>query len=378
MAIHKIVLIPGDGIGPEVISEGVKVLEAAGEVFGIEFEWERYPYGAEYYLKTGVLLPDEDLKEWEKWADAIYLGAIGHPEVNDTLSLHGILLKIRFYFDQYVNLRPVKLLKGVPSPLVNKGSNEIDFVVIRENTEEFYVGLGGHAKKGKNSIKLDLWRRIYELKFDLDIESDADEIAFQLGLVSKEGCERVFKYTFDLARELGKRKVTSVDKMNAMGYIYGYWRSKFLEVGEKYPEIQKECIFADAAAMWLVRRPENFEVVVTPNFIGDILTDLGAAISGGMGFAPGANINPEGISMFEPIHGSAPKYKGKNVANPIAAIWSGALMLRELGHQEAHDAIIKAIEDVLVKDKIRPIDIGGNSKTYEIGDAIARRIKENF
>jgi len=378
MTTYKIVLIPGDGIGPEVIAEGVKVLESAGEIFGINFDWHEYPYGAEYYLKTGVLLPDEDLKEWEKWANAIYLGAIGHPKVDDTLSLHGILLKIRFYFDQYVNLRPIKLLKGVSSPLMGKNSEDINFIVIRENTEDFYVGLGGEGTKGKNKAELNLWRRLFKVKFNLDIETNAEEIAYQIGLVSKEGCERVFEYSFKLAKKLGRKKVTSVDKINAMGHIYGYWRSKFLEIGEKYPEIEKETIFADAAAMWFVKAPEKFDVVVTPNFIGDILTDLGAAISGGMGFAAGANINPEGISMFEPIHGSAPKYKGKNIANPIATIWSGALMLDHLGHHDAYKAILKAIETVLSERKVVPKDLGGDSKTGEIGDAIVEELKEMF
>jgi 3-isopropylmalate dehydrogenase len=374
--MYKISVIPGDGIGPEVIREGIKVIEAAGERTGIEFIWRNFPYGAEHYLRTGEVLPNEALKEMEK-GDAIYLGAVGDPRVKPGILENGLLLKLRFYFDQYINLRPIKLYPNVPTPLKDKGPKDINFYVVRENTEDFYIGVGSKFKKGEHESFFEIKRKLYDLKLKLSIFQDKEhEIAYQIGMVSKEGATRIIKFAFEFAKEKGLKRVTSVDKANVLTYTYGLWRDAFDEVALGYPDIEAESSFIDAVAMWFVKNPEWYQVVVTPNMFGDILTDLGAMIQGGMGIAPGANINPEGISMFEPIHGSAPKYKGTNKANPIAAILAGRLMLERLGEQEAADIVEKAVIEVLKEGKVRTYDLGGVSKTSEVGDAIVERIKE--
>jgi len=374
MATYKISVIPGDGIGPEVIAEGIKVIEAASEVCNFEVEWIHYPFGADHYLATGELLSEEALKELEKYK-AIYMGAVGDPRVPPGILEKGILLNLRFYFDEYINLRPVQLFEGVPTPLAGKTHKDINFDVIRENTEDLYVGLGGRAK-GKTKEELNLYRKIYNVKFGLDIESESDEIAYQLMVVSKKGCERVIRYAFELAKKKNKTKLTSVDKANVLTYVYGLWREIVDKVKKDYPNIEVEYAYVDAAAMWFVKNPEAFQVVVTPNMFGDILTDLGAMIQGGLGMAAGANINPKGTSMFEPIHGSAPKYKGLNKANPIATILAGKLMLEFLGEEDAANLIEDAVKEVLKEGRIKPIDLGGSAKTFEIGDAIARKMKE--
>jgi 3-isopropylmalate dehydrogenase len=374
MVTYKVSVIPGDGIGPEVIAEGVKVIDAASEVYNFEVEWVYYPFGADYYLATGELLSEESLKELEKYK-VIYMGAVGDPRVPPGILEKGILLNLRFYFDEYINLRPVQLFEGVPTPLAGKSPKDINFDVIRENTEDLYVGLGGRVK-GKTKNELNLYRKIYNVKFGLDIESDLDEIAYQLMVVSKKGCERVVRYAFELAKKKGKTKVTSVDKANVLTYAYGLWREVVEKVKKDYPNIEVEYAYVDAAAMWFVKNPEAFQVVVTPNMFGDILTDLGAMIQGGLGMAAGANINPEGTSMFEPIHGSAPKYKGLNKANPIATILAGKLMLEFLGEEEAAKLVEKAVREVLKEGKVKPMDLGGLAKTFEVGDAIARKVKE--
>jgi 3-isopropylmalate dehydrogenase len=374
MATYKISVIPGDGIGPEVIAEGIKVIEAASEVCNFEVEWIHYPFGADHYLATGELLSEEALKELEKYK-AIYMGAVGDPRVPPGILEKGILLNLRFYFDEYINLRPVQLFEGVPTPLAEKTHKDINFDVIRENTEDLYVGLGGRAK-GKTKEELNLYRKIYNVKFGLDIESESDEIAYQLMVVSKKGCERVIRYAFELAKKKNKTKLTSVDKANVLTYAYGLWREIVDKVKKDYPNIEVEYAYVDATAMWFVKNPEAFQVVVTPNMFGDILTDLGAMIQGGLGMAAGANINPKGTSMFEPIHGSAPKYKGLNKANPIATILAGKLMLEFLGEEDAANLIEDAVKEVLKEGRIKPIDLGGSAKTFEIGDAIARKIKE--
>ena len=376
---YKIAVIRGDGIGPEVISEGEKVLDAVSELEGFELEWIEYPHGAEHYLATGELIGEDTLKELER-CDAIYFGSIGDPRVATGVLEQGILLTMRFYFDQYVNLRPVKLLEGVHTPLAGKGPEDIDFVVVRENTEDFYVGIGGRAKgkrkgRGKKREESEIVRKLYHIKFGLDIETDADELAYQIGVVTREGCERVMKFAFELARDESKKKVTSVDKANVLTHGYGFWREIFSEVAQEYPEIDTEFNFVDAICMWLVKNPEWYQVVVTPNMFGDIITDLGAMIQGGLGLAPGANINPNGVSMFEPIHGSAPKYKGKGVSNPVATIWAGAMLLKTIGEKSASERVLGAIESVLRKGKVRTYDLGGNSKTSEVGDAIVEEIR---
>ena len=374
MTRYRIAVIPGDGIGPEVIREGVKVLRAAADaVGGVDLDFVEFPFGAEHYLMTKELIPEEALKELSRF-DAIYLGALGDPRVPPGVLEQGILLRLRFYFDQYINLRPVKLYQGVPCPLVGKGPEHVNFYVVRENTEDFYVALGGRAR-GSSSAELDLLRSLYEAKFKLDIDIDRDEIAYQLGVISRRGAERVIRYAFELARRKGKRRVTSVDKANVLSHVYGLWREVFESVARDYPEIETEFAFVDAVSMWFVKNPEWYQVVVTPNMFGDIITDLGAMIQGGLGLAPGGNINPDGVSMFEPIHGSAPKHAGKNVANPIATILAGQMMLEELGEKRAADVVEEAVAAVLREGKVRTYDLGGKSSTSEVGDEVVRKIE---
>ncbi len=372
---HEIAVIPGDGIGPEVIREGMKVLNAAAEVTsGLKLKFTEFPYGAENYLKTKELVPEEGLKKLSKM-DAIYLGALGDPRVPTGVLEQGILLKLRFYFEQYINLRPVKLYAGVPCPLKGKGPEHVNFYVVRENTEDFYVAIGGRAK-GKSRAELEVLRSIYTAKFGLDLDVERDEIAYQIGVISRKGSERAIRYAFELARKKGKKRVTSVDKANVLTHVYSLWREVFERVAKDYPEIETEFAFVDAVTMWFVKNPEWYQVIVVPNMFGDIITDLGAMIQGGLGVAPGGNINPEGVSMFEPIHGSAPKHAGKNVANPLATILAGQMMLEHLGEQEAADKVELAVIDVLKEGKVRTYDLGGKSGTSDVGDAVAARARE--
>lgn len=375
MTQYKIPVIPGDGIGPEIIREGRKVLEAAGERFGFDIDWIEYPNGADHYLETGELISEDTLKELSKYK-AIYFGSIGDDRIKPGILEKGILLTTRFYLDEYVNLRPVKLLEGVWTPLKDKTAKDIDFVVVRENTEDFYIGIGGRAKKGKSKKTLEVARNLYNVKFGLDIDSDSDEIGYQLGLISKEGTRRVIRYAFELA-EQRKKHLSSVDKANVLSDIYGFWREEFTSVGKEYPDVKTDFNYVDAITMWFVKNPEWFDTVVAPNMFGDIITDLGAMIQGGLGLAPGGNINPEGTSMFEPIHGSAPKYKGLNKVNPIATIWAGALLLDQIGEKEASSAIVGAIEQNIVNGKVKTYDMGGSNTTSDVGDDIARLIKES-
>jgi 3-isopropylmalate dehydrogenase len=374
--MYKISVVPGDGIGPEGIEEGIKVLEATGDACGIKFDWKYFPYGAEHYLETGEVLPDDGLKEMEK-TDSIYLGAVGDPRVKPGILEKELLLKLRFYFDQYVNLRPIKLYPGVPCPLKDKGPEDVNFYVVRENTEDFYVGVGDRFSSAKHSSLLEIKRNLYDLKFNVDITQDkANEIAYQVGVISRAGARRIMEFAFELAKRKGMNRVTAVDKANVLTSIYGLWRDVFEEVAKGYPGVETEFSFVDAVTMWFVKKPEWYRVVVTPNMFGDIITDLGAMIQGGMGLAPGGNINPDGVSMFEPIHGSAPKYKGQNRANPIATILAGQLMLEELGEQNAADLVEQAVIEVLKEGKERPRDLGGTSTTSEVGDAVARKVGE--
>ena len=374
--MYNIALIPGDGIGPEIIKEGKKVIDAASYRSGIKINWTEYPFGAEHYIKTGELLPDSALKEMEDM-DAIYLGAVGDPRVKPGILEKEILLKARFYFDQYINLRPIKLYKGVPCPLKDKKSEDIDFYVVRENTEDFYVGIGGRVKGVEQEDNLEVLRKLYKTKIKVNFNLEQEEeLAYQIGLISRSGTQRVIKYAFELAKKKGMNRVTSVDKANVLTNIYGLWRDVFNEISTQYPDIKTEFSFVDAITMWFVRKPEWFKVVVTPNMFGDIITDLGAMIQGGLGIAAGGNINPEGVSMFEPIHGSAPKYKGKSIANPIATILAGAMMLDHLGEIKAAQAIENAVEEVLSEGKVRSHDLGGNSSTIEVGDEVVRKLKE--
>lgn len=374
--MYNIALIPGDGIGAEIIREGRKVIEAASYKFGIEIKWNEYPFGAEHYLKTGELLPDSSLKEIEDM-DAIYLGAVGDPRVKPGILEKEILLKARFYFDQYINLRPIRLYKGVPCPLKDKNPEDINFYVVRENTEDFYVGIGGRFKAKTHQDNLEVLRKLYKTKIKVGFNLEQEEeIAYQIGLISKSGTQRVMKYAFELAKKKDMKRVTSVDKANVLTNIYGLWRDVFKEISTQYPDIETEFTFVDAITMWFVRKPEWFKVVVTPNMFGDIITDLGAMLQGGLGIAAGGNINPEGISMFEPIHGSAPKYKDKSIANPTATILAGAMMLDCLGESKVAKAIENAVEKVLSEGKVRSRDLGGDSSTIEVGDEVVRKLKE--
>jgi tartrate dehydrogenase/decarboxylase / D-malate dehydrogenase len=375
MSTYKIPVIAGDGIGPEVIAEGKKVIEAAGEVYGYGVEWIGYPMGCDHYLKTGETISEDTLKELGQYP-AIFLGALGDERLVKTGILEqGVLLKLRFFFDQYINLRPVKLLEGVETPLKNKTARDIDFMVVRENTEDFYTSIGGRGKKGRSHKQLKLLRESYSVKFDLDLLTDSDEIAYQIGVISREGTRRIIDYSYQLAQERRKH-LSSVDKANVMTDIYGFWREIFQEVGKGYPDVKTDFNFIDAVTMWFVKNPEFFDVVVAPNMFGDIITDLGAMIQGGLGLAPGGNINPEGTSMFEPMGGSAPKYKGLNKVNPVATIWAGALMMDHLGEKDASRAIVTAIEANLKGRKIRTYDLGGTSTTSEVGSDIARIVKQ--
>jgi len=374
MTQYKIPVLPGDGIGPEIIVEGRKVIDAAGERFGFDVEWIEYPHGADHYLETGELISEDTLKELSGYP-AIYLGSIGDPRIAPGILEKGILLAARFYFDQYVNLRPIKLLDGVWTPLKDKTSKDIDFVVVRENTEDFYIGIGGRAKRGESKALLEVKRMLYSAKFGLDIETDSEEIGYQIGFISKEGTKRVIEYAFDLA-DGRKKHVSSVDKANVLSDIYGFWREEFNAVACKHPDITTEFNFVDAITMWFVKNPEWFDVVVTPNMFGDIITDLGAMIQGGLGLAPGGNINPKGTSMFEPIHGSAPKYKGQNKVNPIATIWAGAMLIEQLGEKEAAHTIVNAIQQNILEGKVKTYDMDGQSRTSDVGDDIARIIRE--
>jgi len=373
---YKVPVIPGDGIGPEIVAEGMKVAEAAAEKHGFNLEWTTYSLGADHYLKTGELVSEETLKDLSRYK-AIYLGSIGDPRVEPGVLEKGVLLAMRFYFDQYVNLRPVKLLEGVWTPLKDKGPKDIDFTVVRENTEDFYIGIGSRATSGKSRDEFEVIRTLYNVKFGLDVESDSDEIAYQIGMISKEGTQRVIKYAFDLAMQRGKH-LSSVDKANVLSDIYGFWREEFESLAAQYPEVETDFNFVDAITMWFVKNPEWFDVVVAPNMFGDIITDLGAMIQGGLGLAPGANINPEGTSMFEPIHGSAPKYKGMNKVNPIATIWAGAMLLEHLGERAAAEDVVRAIETNIKRGKVRTYDMGGSSTTSEVGDDIAAIVLEKI
>jgi len=370
--MQKVGIIPGDGIGPEVIHEARKVLDAVAEKRNLTFEFEEFPLGAGHYLKTGEVLSDETLQRLSE-KDAILLGAMGDPRVKPGILEKGVLLRLRFHFDQYINLRPIKLLDGVPSPLV-EANQKIDIQFVRENTEDFYVGLGGRVKKGLSKTELVLKRRTYEAKFDIGIDlEDEDEMAFQIGVITRQGAKRIMDYAFQLAKRKKIGLVTCVDKANVLTEMYGLWREVAIETSKKHG-VEKEFQYVDAVALHMVKTPERFKLIVAPNLFGDILTDLGAAIQGGLGFAQSGNINPSGVSMFEPVHGSAPDIAGKGLANPVGAILSSALMIENLGHEEAAEDVEHAVRDVLKGGKHKTADIGGKTSTSRIGDAIVARL----
>ena len=345
---YKIAVMGGDGTGPEVAVEGVKVLKAVAEKFKFNLELTDFDYGGDRYLRTGEVMPDNAVEELTKH-DAIFLGAIGHPDVKPGILEKGILLSLRFALDQYINLRPVILYPNVDTPLKDKGPEDIDFVVVRENTEGLYAGAGGVLKK-----------------------NTPDEVAVQESINTRKGVERCIRYAFDYARRRNKRKqVTLCGKTNVLTYAFDLWERTFYEVAKEYPDIKTDYAHVDATCMWMVKNPEWFDVIVTDNMFGDIITDLGAMIQGGMGIAAGGNINPEGVSMFEPIGGSAPKYTGKNVINPLAAIGAAQMMLDHLGESEAAQAIENAIRWT-VAEKLDSLSAGRMGYgTKEVGDLVA-------
>jgi len=345
---YRVAVVPGDGTGPEVIAEGLKVLKAASAKYGFKLDLSHYDLGGERYRRTGEVLSDETVEELRKF-DAIYLGAIGHPDVKAGILEKGILLKLRFSLDQYINLRPVKLYAGVDTPLKDKKPDDIDFVVVRENSEGLYAGAGGFLKKGT-----------------------ADEIATQESINTRKGVERCVRFAFEYCRKRNKaRKLTLCGKTNVLTYAFDLWERTFYEVAKEYPDIKTEYAHVDATCMWMVKNPEWFDVIVTDNMFGDIITDLGAMIQGGMGIAAGGNINPQGVSMFEPIGGSAPKYTGMNVVNPLAAIMAGQMMLEILGEDNAAAAVEKAVMKV-VAEKIKNLSAGQMGySTSEVGSLVA-------
>ena len=353
MTTHKVAVIAGDGIGPEVLREGVKVLNTVAELDGsFRFDFTHYPWGCEYYLKHGRMMAEDGMEQLSKF-DAIFLGAAGDPRVPDHISLWDLLLVIRKKFDQYINLRPVKLLAGAPCPLKDVPRDAIDMLFVRENSEGEYAGSGSWLYRGQ-----------------------PHEVVIQDGVFSRHGCERVIRYAFELARAQ-KKTLTSISKGNALNYSMVFWDQIFSEISREYPDVQTRSLLVDAAAMFMVKEPQRFQIVVTSNLFGDILTDLGAGIAGGMGLAAGANLNPERKfpSMFEPVHGSAPELAGRGIADPLATIWSASQML-DFFHQEQWGAkVLQAVEQLLVDGRVLTPDLGGTSATEAVGDEIVRLLR---
>ena len=348
----KIALIPGDGIGTEVMPEGVRALEAAGGKHGIDFQWQEFDWSCERFLKTGRMMPEDGIEQLRAF-DAIYLGAVGFPTVADHVSLWGLLIPIRREFDQYVNLRPVRLFEGVPCPLAGKTAGDIDFYVVRENVEGEYSAIGG-----------------------IQYEGTEQEIVVQQSVFTRRGVDRVLKYAYELARSREAKHLTSATKSNGIIHSMPYWDSRLAEMSKTYPDVAVDQFHIDILTANFVRMPEHFDVVVGSNLFGDILSDLGPACTGTIAIAPSANTNPEKEhpSMFEPVHGSAPDIAGQGIANPIGTIWAGAMMLQHLGHSDAHDSIMSAVENVLREGSSLTRDMGGKANTEQLGKAIEAAI----
>lgn len=356
-ATHKIAVIAGDGIGTEVMPEGIRVLEATADVFGIDLTFDTFEFGScDYYQKHGQMMPDD----WRAQVgnhDAIFFGAVGWPDiVPDHISLWGSLIQFRRDFDQYVNLRPAKLMPGVPSPLAGRKPGDIDFYVVRENTEGEYSSVGGKMYPGTDR-----------------------EIVIQETVMSRTGIDRILKYAFELAQKRPRKHLTSATKSNGISITMPYWDERVVEMAKNYPDVSWDKYHIDILTAQFVMNPDRFDVVVASNLFGDILSDLGPACTGTIGIAPSGNINPERKfpSLFEPVHGSAPDIAGKGIANPIGQIWSGAMMLDHLGHTDAHDAIMRAIENILLDETLRTADLGGSADTITCGKAIAKAIRDN-
>jgi tartrate dehydrogenase/decarboxylase/D-malate dehydrogenase len=349
MKTMRIAVIPGDGIGKEVVPEGIRVLDSVASKFDIAFQWDHLDWSCDYYMKHGAMMP-EDWKERIGQHDAIFFGAVGWPElVPDHISLWGSLVKFRREFDQYVSLRPVRLMPGVPSPLANRKVGDIDFYVVRENTEGEYSSIGGRIFEGTDR-----------------------EVVVQEAVFTRKGVDRIMKFAFELAQKRPKKHVTSATKSNGIFISMPYWDERFAEMSARYPDVKADKYHIDILTAHFVRNPDWFDVVVASNLFGDILSDLGPASTGTIGIAPSANLNPERRfpSLFEPVHGSAPDIYGKGIANPIGQIWAGLMMLEHLGHPEAAAAVMRAIETVLAEGPRTP-DMGGNAKTVDVGTAIA-------
>ncbi len=352
MAKHRIALIPGDGIGREVVPEGIRVLGAVGRKFGIDFEWDEFDWSCDRYAQTGSMMPEDGLDRI-RGHDAIFLGAVGWPTVPDHVSLWGLLIPLRRAFNQYVNLRPVRLLPGVPSPLAGRQPGEIDFYIVRENVEGEYSEIGGRLYAGTEQ-----------------------EMVVQETVMTRRGVDRVLRYAFELARKRPRRQVTSATKSNGIIHTMPFWDERFKAMAAHYPDVKTDQFHIDILTAHFVRNPHWFDVVVGSNLFGDILSDLGPAVTGTIGIAPSANINPEREypSMFEPVHGSAPDIAGRGIANPIGQIWSGAMMLDHLGHPDAARAIEKAIEVVVQQPKLLTPDMGGKATTAQLGEAVAQAL----
>jgi tartrate dehydrogenase/decarboxylase/D-malate dehydrogenase len=346
---HRIAVIPGDGIGKEVLPEGMRVLEAAGRRFGFECAWTEFDWSCERYTRTGRMMPEDGLEQLRAF-EAIYLGAVGFPGVPDHVSLWGLLIPIRRGFRQYVNLRPVRLLQGVRSPLAGRGPTDIDMMIVRENNEGEYSEIGGRLYAGTD-----------------------DELAVQQAVFTRKGCDRVLRYAFELAMKRPRRHVTSATKSNGIIHSMPFWDQRFAAMAARYPQVKTAQYHIDILTAHFVQHPDWFDVVVASNLFGDILSDLGPAIAGSIGIAAGGNINPEKEhpSMFEPVHGSAPDIAGKGIANPIAQVWTGAMLLEHLGHADAAAAVVTAIEAVVKDGKTVTRDLGGKASTAEVGQIIA-------
>ena len=349
MSKIKIAVIPGDGIGWEVIPEGIKVLEAAGAAFGIEYDFTEFDWNCERFKKTGMMMPSDGIDQLKAF-DSIFLGAIGFPGVPDHISLWGLLIPIRREMEQYVNLRPVRMLEGMNCPLANRTAEDIDFYVVRENNEGEYSSIGGRLYEGTDR-----------------------EIAMQESIFTRTGTDRIMRFAFELCRRTGKKKVTSATKSNGIVHTMPYWDDRFAAISRDYPDLETDQYHIDSLVANFVLHPDWFDIVVGSNLFGDILSDLGPAVAGSIAIAPSANINPEKKypSMFEPVHGSAPDIAGKGIANPIGQIWSGAMLLEHHGHQEAADAIVAACETVISGGGPKTPDLGGQASTADLGDAIA-------
>ncbi|MET0218209.1 MAG: tartrate dehydrogenase [Burkholderiales bacterium] len=351
MSKYKIAVIPGDGIGKEVVPEGIRVLEAAGSKFGVQFQWDELPWSCEHYAKTGRMMPGDGLDQIRNH-DAIFLGAVGFPGVPDHISLWGLLIPIRRAFQQYANIRPVRLMPGIESPLRGREPGDIDFIVVRENNEGEYSAVGGRMFEGTDA-----------------------EVVMQESIFSRRGVDRILRYAFEMARSRPKKHLTWATKSNGVFISMPYWDERAQAMAAQYPDVQADQYHIDILTAHFVRNPDRFDVVVASNLFGDILSDLGPACTGTIAIAPGANLNPEREypSMFEPVHGSAPDIYGRNISHPIGQNWSGAMMLEHLGHKDAGDAIVRAIETVL-REGPRTPDIGGKASTQELGKAIAAAI----